>query len=109
MDALGLVERGLFGQAIIEQRGAGRHVPRDPGGDPEVAAVSQLLGDPRAAEAVGANLGGEARLLGATLDHLERTQAQHHPILERIAPPGLAASEQRGPRRWFSPTPAASR
>ena len=109
MDAFGLVERGLFGQAIIEQRGAGRLVPRDPGGDLEVAAVSQLLGDPRAAEAVGANLGGEACLLGATLDHLERTQAQHHPILKRIVPPGLAASEQRGPRRWFSPTPAASR
>ena len=74
MDAFGLVERGLFGQAIIEQRGAGRLVPRDPDGDLEVAAVSQLLGDPRAAEAVGANLGREARLLGATLDHLERTQ-----------------------------------
>ena len=95
MDAFGLVERGLFGQAIIEQRGAGRLVPRDPGGDVEVAAVSQLLGDPRAVEAVGADLGGEARLLGATLDHLERTEAQQHPILERIVPPGLAASEQR--------------
>ena len=94
MDAFGLVERGLFGQAIIEQRGAGRLVPRDPGGDLEVAAVSQLLGDPRAAEAVGANLGGEARLLGATLDHLERTQAQHYPILERIAPALLVEAEE---------------
>ena len=32
--------------------------------------------------------------MGATLDHLERTQARHRPILERIAPPRLAAPEQ---------------
>ena len=63
--------------------------------DLELAAVSQVLGDPGAAEAVGVDLGGEARLSGATLDHLERTQARHRPILERIAPPGLAASEQK--------------
>ena len=95
MDALDPVDRYLFGQAIIALRGAGRLVPRDPGGDLEVAAVSQVLGDPGAAEAVSADLGGESRLSGATLDHLERTQARHRPILERIAPPGLAASEQR--------------
>ena len=52
MDALDLVERDLFGQAIIELRGAGGYVPRDPRRDLEVAAVSQVLGDPGAAEAV---------------------------------------------------------
>ena len=67
MDALDLVERDLFGQAIIELRGAGGHAPRDPCRDLEVAAVSQVLGDPGAAEAVGADLGGEARLSGAAL------------------------------------------
>ena len=58
MDALDPVERDLFGQAIIELRGAGGPVPRDPGRDLEVAAVSQVLGDPGAAEAVSADLGG---------------------------------------------------
>ena len=95
MDALDLVERDLFGQAIIELRGAGRLVPRDPGRDLEVAAVSKVLGDPGPAEAVGTDLGGEPHLSGAALDHLERTQARHCPILERIATPGLAAPEER--------------
>ena len=97
MDALDLVERDLFGQAIIEQRGAGRLVPRDPGRDLEVAAVSQVLGDPGAAEAVSADLGGESRLSGAALDHLQRAQARHCPILERIAPPGLAKAQALDP------------
>ena len=44
---------------------------------------------------MGADFGGEARLSGAALDHLQRTQARHRPILERIAPPGLAAAEER--------------
>ena len=64
MDALDLVERDLFGQAIIELRGADGHVPHDPRRDFEVAAVSQVLGDPGAAKAVSADLGGEARLSG---------------------------------------------
>ena len=93
MDALDLVERDLFGQAIIEQRGAGGPVPRDPGRDLEVAAVSQVLGDRGAAEAVSADLGREPRLSGAALEHLQRAQARHCPILERIAPPRLAAAE----------------
>ena len=50
---------------------------------------------PGAAEAVGADLGGEPRLSGAALDHLERAQARHRPLLERIAAPGLAAPKER--------------
>ena len=95
VDTFDLVERDLFGQAIIELRGAGGLVPRDPGGDLEVAAVSQVLRDPGAAEAVGADLAGEPHLSDAALDHLERAQTRHRPILERNAPPRLAAPEQR--------------
>ena len=60
MDALDLVERDLLVQPVVELGGAGGLVPRDPGRDLEVAAVSQVLGDPGAAEAVGADLGGDA-------------------------------------------------
>ena len=70
-------------------------MPGNPCRDLEVAAVSQVLGDPGPAEAVGEDLGGEANLSGAALDHLERTQSRHRSVLERIAPPGLTAPEQR--------------
>ena len=43
---------------------------------------------------MGADLGRETRLSGAALDHLQRAQARHRPILERISPPGLTAAEQ---------------
>ena len=68
---------------------------------------ARLLGDPGAAEAVGADLGRQPRLSGAALYHLQRTQARHRPILERIAPPG-SQLRNRGPRR-SSPMPAAGR
>ena len=44
VDALDLVERDLLIQPVVELGGAGGLVPRDPGGDLEVAAVSQVLG-----------------------------------------------------------------
>ena len=47
-----LVERDLLVEAIVELGGAGGLVPRDPGRDLEVAAVSEVLRDPRTAEAV---------------------------------------------------------
>ena len=72
MDPLDFVERDLLAQAIVELRGAGGLVPRDPGGDLEVAAVAQVFGDPGPAEAVGADLGGQSHLSSAALDHLER-------------------------------------
>ena len=56
VDALDLVERDLFLQPIVELGGAGGLVPRDPGRNLEVAAVSKVLGDPGSAEAVGADL-----------------------------------------------------
>ena len=101
MNPFNFIQRDLFLQAIVELGGAGGLVPRDPGRDLEVAAVSEVLGDPGAAEAVGADLGGESRLSGAALDHLERTQARHRPVLEGIAPPGLAAPEE-GPAAVFA-------
>ena len=67
MNALDLVERYLFLQAVVELGSAGRLVAGDACRDLEVAAVSQVLGDPGAAEAVGADLGGEPRLSGAAL------------------------------------------
>ena len=44
-------------EPVVELGGAGGLVPRDPGRDLEVAAVSKVLGDPGPAEAVGADLG----------------------------------------------------
>ena len=44
---------------------------------------------------------GSPGLSGAALDHLERTQARHRPVLEGIAPPGLAAPEE-GPAAVFA-------
>ena len=43
---------------------------------------------------MGADLGREPRLSGAVLDHLQRAQARHRPIPERISPPGTTAAEQ---------------
>ena len=57
VDPLDLVERDLLTEAIVELGGAGGLVPGDPGRDLEVAAVSKVLGDPGAAEAVRADLG----------------------------------------------------
>lgn len=57
VNPLALVERNLVAQAIVELRGAGGLVPRDPGRDLEVTAVPEVLGDPGASEAVGADLG----------------------------------------------------
>ena len=57
VDSLNLVERDLLPQSVVELGGAGGLVPRDPGRDLEVAAVSKVLGDPGPAEAVGADLG----------------------------------------------------
>ena len=94
VDPLDLVERNLFAKTVVELGGAGGFVPRDPGRDLKVATVSKVLGDPRAAEAVGADLGREPRLAGATLDHLERAQPRHGPFLKRIAAPGPAAPEE---------------
>ena len=64
VDPLDLVERDLVVQPVVELGGAGGLVPRDPCRDLEVAAVSQVLGDPGAAKAVGADLGGEPRQSG---------------------------------------------
>ena len=43
VDTFDLVERDLFGQAIIELRGAGGLVPRDPGGRSEARSGLSLL------------------------------------------------------------------
>ena len=59
MNPLYLIERDLLGQAVVELSGAGGLVASDTGGDLEVAAVSQVLGDPAAAEGVGADFAGE--------------------------------------------------
>ena len=75
VDALDLVKRDLLGQAVVELGGAGRFMSRDSRRDLEGAAVSQVLGDPGAAEAMGADLGQQHHLPGTALDHLERTQA----------------------------------
>ena len=58
VNALDFVERDLVPQAIVELGGAGGLVPGDPGRDLEGAAVSKVLRDPGAVEAVGGNLGG---------------------------------------------------
>ena len=57
VNPLDLVERDLLTETIVELGGAGGLVPGDPGRDLEVATVSKVLGDPGAAEAVGADLG----------------------------------------------------
>ena len=57
MDALDLVERDRLAQAVVELTGAGGLVPRDLGGDLEVAAVPEVLGNPGPAEAVGPDFG----------------------------------------------------
>ena len=62
VDALDLVERDLPGQPVVELRGAGGFVSGDSGRHLQVPAVSQVLGDPGAAEAVRADLGGEPSL-----------------------------------------------
>ena len=54
MDPLDLIERDLLTEAVVELRGAGGLVPRDPGRDLEVATVTKVLGDPGPAEAMGA-------------------------------------------------------
>ena len=64
VDALDLVERDLLVQPVVELRGASGLVPGDPGGDLEVTAVSQVLRDPGAAEAVGADLRRGGPLFG---------------------------------------------
>ena len=66
-------------------------MPRDPGGHLKVAAVSQVLGDPGAAEAVRADLGRQPRFPGAAFDHLQCAQTRHRPVTEGIASPRLAA------------------
>ena len=58
VNALDFVERDLVRQAVVELGGADGLVPGDPGRDLEVAAVSKVLRDPGAVEAVGGNLGG---------------------------------------------------
>ena len=71
MDALGLVARELLGEAIVELGGVGRLVAGDAGGDLKFAAFSPVLGDPDAAEAVGAVFAGQAGARGTALDYLE--------------------------------------
>ena len=53
VNPLDLVEGDLLRQAIVELGGAGGLVAGDACGDLKIAAVSQVLGDPGATEAVG--------------------------------------------------------
>lgn len=57
MDPLKRVEGDFLAEAIVELGGAGALVARNPGCGLEVATVSEVLGDPGPAEAVGADLG----------------------------------------------------
>ena len=43
----------------------------------EISAVTQVFGDPGAAETVGADFSGEAGPCGPTLDHLECGGPRH--------------------------------
>ena len=77
VDPFDLVEGDLLWQAVVELGGAGGPVAGNARGDLEIAAVTQLLGDPGAAEAVGADFPGEAGSGCAALDHLEGVGAGH--------------------------------
>ena len=63
-------------------------------GDLEITAVSQVLGDAGAAEAVGADFAGEAGAGGSALDHLEGSDAGHRPVEEGVVSPERAGPEK---------------
>ncbi len=94
VDALDLVERDLLGQPVVELRGSGRGVPRDPGRHLEVASVAQVLGDPGPAGAVRADLRGKPRPPRPALDHLERALPRHGLLEESVARIGHRGPEQ---------------
>ena len=55
--------------------------------------VTQVFGDSDAAEAVGADIAGQAGMGGAALDHLEGGGAGHRTVQERVV---LRGGEQGG-------------
>ena len=59
VDPLDLVERDLLVQPVVELGGAGGLVPRNARRDFEVPAISKVLGDLGASEAVRADLGND--------------------------------------------------
>ena len=78
VNLLDFVERELLAEAVVELGGVGGLVPRDSGRDLEVAAASKVLGNPGAAEAVGADLGRKRPNANVSPTPLQRLNRRRH-------------------------------
>ena len=93
-DAFDLVERDLVRAAVVEASGAGAFVVGHLLGDFEFAAVAEVFGDAGGTEAVAADLGFDAGVVGTSADHAVDVGLGHGRLERRPEGPRAVGKSQ---------------